>query len=754
MKHSTRLFLLLILLGMCTLGFAQVTGDFRSSATGNWNDYTKWQRYNGSSWVAATSGQTPNENTSVYVQSGHIITLTQAEKVKDLHISKGTSTSNATNGRVQLATFSLELYGKLRTYYAAVGTVPGTSTTTMANMLITRSDANGKLVVKGSSNRTLVTDTEWSDGSFTSPPSGQFLFNIEIAADDGVEINLGATLRAFSWNLVSGTLNVANASVIHADENNINVGNVTVGSNAVIIANASSSLNSFVRRKAGFRGGTFTLNGLLKVIGTDTAIAMSTVNLNGTVEYARAGAQNFIKNGGDGAVIPSPCNNVILSGSGTKTLATDVTINGTFTIAGTAGFALSTFALTYGASSTLEYAGTSSQNTTNAEFPATNGPRNVVINNSNGVTLNSGKTIVGDLTLLSGNLAMGANALNVQGTTFVDGGAYTGGSGYTDGYDNVSGKYMNIAANDVNMSAFSASTAIGSHYPAKTDREWNISATFTGNKTLTLYWTSSDDHNYNWVGLMKVPSVYIGGTEYTQISYDVSSDPRWVTVSLSSFDAKGFFLVGPANDVPLPAVLSSFTATLTAENFVTIKWVTQSETGVGGYYIYRSMDSNWVNSERISDMINSTNSPIQHIYQYTDNALVEDGTYYYWLQIQDLDGRTVNHGPTSVQYSIGNTPNTPELLPPAGIISIYPNPITPYSVINYNITKAVDVSFNVYNSRGQMIRSFNEGQKNPGSFHIGWDGRDSSGKECPNGIYFIKMQAGRDTSIRKTIIMK
>jgi len=108
--------------------FAQVSGDFRSKGSGTWSNYATWQRYNGAAWADAVSGETPSQSSSVWVQSGHIVTLSQNQSVKDLHISKGTSNTNATNGRVQLATYSLELYGKLRTYYAAVGTVPGTST--------------------------------------------------------------------------------------------------------------------------------------------------------------------------------------------------------------------------------------------------------------------------------------------------------------------------------------------------------------------------------------------------------------------------------------------------------------------------------------------------------------------------------------------------------------------------------------------------------------------------------------------------
>ncbi|MDD3235065.1 MAG: FlgD immunoglobulin-like domain containing protein [Candidatus Cloacimonetes bacterium] len=208
-------------------------------------------------------------------------------------------------------------------------------------------------------------------------------------------------------------------------------------------------------------------------------------------------------------------------------------------------------------------------------------------------------------------------------------------------------------------------------------------------------------------------------------------------------------------DEVLPVELSSFTAVLTVENYVTVQWVTQSETGVGGYYIYRSMNDDWTNAVQICEMINATNTAMQQVYQYTDNELAEDGTYYYWLQVQDLDGTTISHGPTSVYYSsTGEAPQVPGIVPVSGIKSIYPNPITPYSVISYTLTKAADVKFKIFNSRGQMVNSFVEGFKNDGSYNSRWDGKDSSGNNCPTGIYYIKMQAGKDSSMRKAVIIK
>src|SRR5437016_4723161 len=36
-------------------GRAAVAGDYRSKVTGNWSSTSTWEKYNGSSWVAATA---------------------------------------------------------------------------------------------------------------------------------------------------------------------------------------------------------------------------------------------------------------------------------------------------------------------------------------------------------------------------------------------------------------------------------------------------------------------------------------------------------------------------------------------------------------------------------------------------------------------------------------------------------------------------------------------------------------------------
>jgi hypothetical protein len=52
----------------------------------------------------------------------------------------------------------------------------------------------------------------------------------------------------------------------------------------------------------------------------------------------------------------------------------------------------------------------------------------------------------------------------------------------------------------------------------------------------------------------------------------------------------------------------------------------------------------------VSSLIFATNTTDTHYYEFTDSELFEPGTYYYWLQVQDMDGGVSFHGPTTVFY--------------------------------------------------------------------------------------------------------
>jgi len=35
-----------------------------------------------------------------------------------------------------------------------------------------------------------------------------------------------------------------------------------------------------------------------------------------------------------------------------------------------------------------------------------------------------------------------------------------------------------------------------------------------------------------------------------------------------------------------------------------------------------------------------------------------------------------------------------------------------------------------------------------------WDGRDTNGNECATGVYFVRMTVGKDSFLRKAVLVK
>ena len=56
-SHKTLLvgLTLALLAGLSASAGAQTAGDYRSAATGNWNAIATWERFNGTTWVAAAT---------------------------------------------------------------------------------------------------------------------------------------------------------------------------------------------------------------------------------------------------------------------------------------------------------------------------------------------------------------------------------------------------------------------------------------------------------------------------------------------------------------------------------------------------------------------------------------------------------------------------------------------------------------------------------------------------------------------------
>ncbi len=208
-------------------------------------------------------------------------------------------------------------------------------------------------------------------------------------------------------------------------------------------------------------------------------------------------------------------------------------------------------------------------------------------------------------------------------------------------------------------------------------------------------------------------------------------------------------------DIPtLPVELSSFTATLAAQNLVRLDWTTQSETGVAGFRLYRGLEADPAAALLASPLILATNTSAPHSYFFTDTELPASGTYRYWLQSTDLDGAETWHGPVLVVYTTNGGQTTPEIPQTTGLISVFPNPFNPRACIDFYLETPAPVVFRVFDAHGRLARELEPGSCPAGRQRVEWDGRDAAGTLCGSGIYHIRMDVGALSFTGKAVLLK
>jgi len=228
--------------------------------------------------------------------------------------------------------------------------------------------------------------------------------------------------------------------------------------------------------------------------------------------------------------------------------------------------------------------------------------------------------------------------------------------------------------------------------------------------------------------------------------------------SLLSFTVFGDSEEFSITDETLPVQLSSFQALPSnSNNDITIKWITQSESELIGFHIYRAESNRLSDAYKItSNALLATNSIQQSNYTYTDDEVELEKTYCYWLQIL---GNTANNffGPVEIKLSFNqNNHDIEDLLLGNNLFSNYPNPFNPSTTITFSVETVERVSIKLYNIKGQFVKSlYDEVVDSPNvRYSIVWDGRDLQGKRVASGIYFAQMKAGQFSKTTKMLLTK
>ena len=95
-----------------------------------------------------------------------------------------------------------------------------------------------------------------------------------------------------------------------------------------------------------------------------------------------------------------------------------------------------------------------------------------------------------------------------------------------------------------------------------------------------------------------------------------------------------------------------------------------------------------------------------------------------------------------------------ELVAMTNLNNNYPNPFNPTTTISYNLAADGNVSLDVYNVKGQKVKSLLNAKQTSGEHSVVWNGKDDSGKNLTSGVYFYKLQSGNYVSTKKMLLLK
>ncbi len=85
----------------------------------------------------------------------------------------------------------------------------------------------------------------------------------------------------------------------------------------------------------------------------------------------------------------------------------------------------------------------------------------------------------------------------------------------------------------------------------------------------------------------------------------------------------------------------------------------------------------------------------------------------------------------------------------------FPNPFNPETTISFSVKQnSVFVNLEVYNIKGQKVKTLINEEMQKGKHTIIWSGLDSNKKSVSSGIYLYKIKAGNQESVKRMLLLK
>ena len=88
------------------------------------------------------------------------------------------------------------------------------------------------------------------------------------------------------------------------------------------------------------------------------------------------------------------------------------------------------------------------------------------------------------------------------------------------------------------------------------------------------------------------------------------------------------------------------------------------------------------------------------------------------------------------------------------LFSNYPNPFNPSTTISYTLQQPSILRIDIYNIKGQKVKSLINEYKPAGEHNVTWHGTDDSGNVVGSGVYFYRMEVEGYSITKKMVLLK
>ena len=191
--------------------------------------------------------------------------------------------------------------------------------------------------------------------------------------------------------------------------------------------------------------------------------------------------------------------------------------------------------------------------------------------------------------------------------------------------------------------------------------------------------------------------------------------------------------IGPTSAV----LIAAFTAR-NSDHAVELAWEVASADGLAGFNVYRSAQEDGSFARVNPELI-----PPDAQNGFRDEDVRPATTYWYRLGAIDADGEFF-----SSTISVETPPAQTTLY------QNYPNPFNPTTTISFYLAERDRVVMTIYDARGKRVRQLVDDAFGFGKVDVSWDGTNDRGESVGSGVYFCRLQAGKEVFTKKLTLLK